>query len=71
MPAFSAPDGTVLAYHVSGEGAPVICLPGGMLQDSDYLGELGGLPGYRQLIMLDPRGTGQSATPEDPASYRS
>lgn len=38
--------------------------------DSIYLGDLGGLSMHRQLVMLDLRGTGQSATPEDPASYR-
>jgi hypothetical protein len=41
MPSFSAPDGTDLAYHVFGGGIPVICLPGGPMQDSVYLGELG------------------------------
>ena len=70
MPTFSAPDGTDLAYHVFGEGTPVICLPGGPMQDSVYLGDLGGLSAHRQLIMVDPRGTGQSAIPEDVASYR-
>lgn len=70
MPAFSAHDGTVLAYHAFGEGIPVICLPGGPMQDSVYLGELGGLSAHRQLIMVDPRGTGQSAIPQDAASYR-
>jgi len=69
VPTFSAFDGTNLAYHVSGEGDPVICLPGGM-QDTEYLGELGGLPAHRRLIMLDPRGTGRSAIPRDAASYR-
>lgn len=67
--AFSAYDGTQLAYHVLGDGPPVICLPGGM-QDSVYLGDLGGLSAHRQLIRLDLRGTGRSATPQDPASYR-
>jgi pimeloyl-ACP methyl ester carboxylesterase len=70
MPAFSAHDGTGLAYHVFGEGIPVICLPGGPMQDSVYLGDLGGLSAHRQLIMADPRGTGQSAIPRDAASYR-
>ncbi|MEV1239986.1 alpha/beta fold hydrolase [Nonomuraea sp. NPDC050022] len=70
MPAFSAPDGTTLAYHVFGAGTPLICLPGGPMQDADYLGELGGLSAHRQLIMVDPRGTGRSATPEDATSYR-
>lgn len=70
MPTFSAPDGTALAYRVIGEGEPVACLPGGPMQDSRYLGDLGGLSEHRKLIMLDLRGTGRSATPEDPASYR-
>lgn len=70
MPVFSARDGTDLAYHVYGEGIPVICLPGGPMQDSGYLDELGGLSEHRQLILLDPRGTGQSGTPDDAGSYR-
>ncbi|GAA2380963.1 alpha/beta hydrolase [Nonomuraea africana] len=70
MPTFSAHDGTTLAYHVFGAGSPVICLPGGPMQDSVYLGELGGLSARRQLIMMDPRGTGRSAMPQDTASYR-
>jgi pimeloyl-ACP methyl ester carboxylesterase len=70
MPTFSAHDGTNLAYRVFGAGIPVICLPGGLMQDSGYLGELGGLSAHRQLIMVDPRGTGQPAIPEDAASYR-
>ncbi|OEV31754.1 alpha/beta hydrolase [Streptomyces nanshensis] len=69
MPAFSAHDGTTLAYHVCGEGAPLVCLPGGPT-DSAYLGDLGGLSARRQLIRLDLRGTGRSATPEDAASCR-
>ncbi len=70
MPAFSAYDGTELAYHVFGEGDPVVCLPGGPMQDSVYLGELGGLSAHRRLIMLDHRGTGRSAVPQDTASCR-
>lgn len=70
MPTFSAHDGTDLAYHVFGKGNPLICLPGGPMQDAVYLGELGGLSAHRQLIMVDPRGTGQSAIPEYAASYR-
>jgi proline iminopeptidase len=70
MPTFHAADGTELAYHVHGEGVPLICLPGGPMRESAYLGDLGGLPGHRQLIMLDLRGTGRSAIPADPGSYR-
>ncbi|MFD9003027.1 alpha/beta fold hydrolase [Streptomyces sp. NPDC059582] len=69
MPTFSAHDGTELAYHVFGDGLPLICLPGGPT-DSAYLGDLAGLCAHRQLIRLDLRGTGQSATPQDAASYR-
>jgi proline iminopeptidase len=70
MPTFPARDGTALAYRTLGAGAPVVCLPGGPMQDSAYLGNLGGLSARRQLIMVDLRGTGTSAVPEDPSSYR-
>lgn len=70
MPTFAAPDGTRLAYHASGDGPPLICLPGGPMRDSAYLGTLGGLTAHRRLIRLDLRGTGASEVPSDPASYR-
>ncbi|MFB8180512.1 alpha/beta fold hydrolase [Streptomyces sp. NPDC055966] len=69
MGSFTSYDGTELAYHVRGEGEPVVCLPGGP-QQSTYLGDLGGLPEHRTLIRLDLRGTGRSATPRDLASCR-
>ncbi len=77
MTSFVAPDGTLLAYREldgdRGEGGerrdPVICLPGGPA-DSRYLGDLGGLSAHRRLVLLDLRGSGLSALPEDPASYR-
>jgi pimeloyl-ACP methyl ester carboxylesterase len=40
------------------------------MQDSAYLGDLGGLSGSVRLILLDPRGTGQSQAPDDIASCR-
>ncbi|WP_405017309.1 alpha/beta hydrolase [Kitasatospora sp. NBC_00070] len=70
MPTLSAPDGTVLTYHQSGHGAPLVCLPGGPMRDSAYFGDLGGLDAHRTLIRLDLRGTGDSAVPADPAGYR-
>jgi len=70
MPAFNAFDGTELAYHVHGAGVPLICLPGGPMRASGCLGDLGGLTRHRQLILLDLRGTGDSAIPADPSSYR-
>ncbi|MER6397241.1 alpha/beta hydrolase [Kitasatospora sp. NPDC001603] len=69
MPTYSAPDGTRLAYRVHGAGDPLLCIPGGPA-DSRYLGDLGGLSAHHRLIVPDLRGTGRSALPEDPASYR-
>ncbi|WP_307618944.1 alpha/beta fold hydrolase [Streptomyces sp. V3I7] len=70
MPTFTALDGTQLAYHVRGEGEPLVVLPGGAMRASVYLGDLGGLTAHRRLILLDLRGTGDSETPADPATYR-
>jgi pimeloyl-ACP methyl ester carboxylesterase len=70
MATFDGADGTRLAYHQAGEGRPLLCLPGGPMQASAYLGDLGGLSAHRSLVLLDLRGTGASAIPADPASYR-
>jgi pimeloyl-ACP methyl ester carboxylesterase len=70
MATFDGADGTRLAYHQAGEGGPLVCLPGGPMQASVYLGDLGGLSAHRSLVLLDLRGTGESAVPADPASYR-
>ncbi|MEU6991023.1 alpha/beta hydrolase [Streptomyces sp. NPDC046465] len=70
MPTFSAYDGTELAYHEKGEGEPLLCVPGGPMRASVYLGDLGGLTAHRRLILLDLRGTGDSSVPADPATYR-
>ncbi|MFB8118009.1 alpha/beta fold hydrolase [Streptomyces sp. NPDC055962] len=70
MPIFSTYDGTTLAYRLVGEGEPLICLPGGPMRAARYFGDLGGLSRVRQLVLLDLRGTGDSAVPQDPSSYR-
>ncbi|WP_422773901.1 alpha/beta fold hydrolase [Plantactinospora sp. WMMC1484] len=70
MRRFSSYDSTELAYHVQGSGPPLVCLPGGPARASSYLGDLGGLSRERTLLMLDLRGSGDSAVPEDPTSYR-
>ncbi|GAB3275936.1 alpha/beta hydrolase [Actinocorallia lasiicapitis] len=59
----------MLVRHERGEGPALVCLPGGPGRSSGYLGDLGGLSAHRRLILLDNRGTGDSATPVDPASY--
>ncbi|MFI0926971.1 alpha/beta fold hydrolase [Streptomyces sp. NPDC021012] len=70
MPTFTTCDGTELAYRVQGEGAPLVCLAGGPMRDAGYLGDLGGLTAHRALVLLDARGTGASAAPADPGTYR-
>jgi pimeloyl-ACP methyl ester carboxylesterase len=78
MPTFSAPDGTLLSYRLTddgggvpaGDNVPVVCLPGGPMQASRHLGDLGGLDRHRRLLFLDLRGTGDSARPADSSSYR-
>ncbi|MFI5670671.1 alpha/beta fold hydrolase [Streptomyces sp. NPDC051704] len=70
MPIFTSHDGTELAYHVRGEGEPLVCLPGGAMRASAYLGDLGGLAAGRRLVLLDLRGTGDSAVPADESTYR-
>ncbi len=70
MSTFVAPDDTLLAYRSTGAGQPVVCLPGGPMQDADYLDDLGGLSAHRRLVLLDPRGTGRSALPGDTSTYR-
>lgn len=70
MGIFAADDGTMLAYEESGAGAPLVCLPGGPMQASEYLDDIGGLGAHRRLVRLDLRGTGSSAVPADASSYR-
>ena len=70
MALFTSYDGTELAYRRVGAGRPLVCLPGGPGRTPDYLGDLGGLSRHRELILPDTRGTGASAVPADPATYR-
>ncbi|RAG82754.1 alpha/beta hydrolase [Streptacidiphilus pinicola] len=69
---FTAPDGTRLAYHRKGAGGdrPLVCVPGGPMMPSAYFGDLGGLAARRELLLLDLRGTGDSAKPDDLANTR-
>jgi pimeloyl-ACP methyl ester carboxylesterase len=67
---FRSWDGTELAFLSVGSGPPLVCIPGGPGKAAEYLGELGGLSASRRLILLDNRGTGASAVPADPSTYR-
>jgi pimeloyl-ACP methyl ester carboxylesterase len=66
---FAADDGTLLAYREVGSGPPLICHPGGPGLPGDTFDDLGGLSADRTLILLDQRGTGRSAFPDDPYSF--
>ena len=70
MAQFTSYDGTKLAFRRAGAGRPLVCLPGGPGRTPSYLGDLGGLGAWRELILPDTRGTGESAVPADPAAYR-
>jgi len=70
VPSFASYDGSRIGYRVLGAGPPLVCLPGGPGRAADYLGDLGGLDGSRQLILMDPRGVGLSADPADPATFQ-
>ena len=67
---FASYDGTEIGYRVLGDGPPLVCLPGGPGRTCEYLGTLGGLDRDRRLVMPDTRGTGLSADPADPGSFR-
>jgi len=69
MVGFASYDGTVLVCHERGEGSALVCLPGGPGRSSAYLGDLGGLTARRRAVLLDNRGTGESAAPADPVTY--
>lgn len=63
--------GEELSYREIGQGVPVIVVPGGPGRDADYLQQLGGLAEHarRQLVVMEPRGTGATPEPRDPARY--
>ena len=69
---FASYDGLRLSYTQQGRGQPLVCMPGGPGRDPGYLGDLGGLDreAERELVLLEVRGTGASAVPDDRASYR-
>jgi proline iminopeptidase len=64
---FAGGDGTRLAYRVLGSPAAertLICQPGGPGMSSDYFGDMAGLGSERlRVVLLDPRGTGESELP--------
>jgi pimeloyl-ACP methyl ester carboxylesterase len=53
-----------------GSGPLLVCHPGGPGLAGDELADLGGLSATRELVLVDPRGTGATPAPADPAEYR-
>ena len=66
METLGGPDGTRLAYHRAGDGRPLVCISGGPMLASAYLGNLAGLSAHRALVLLDLRGTGIPPFPGTP-----
>jgi proline iminopeptidase len=62
-------DGRTLAYSRVGSGATLVCHPGGPGLPGAELADLAGLDDSLELLILEPRGTGRSARPADPAAY--
>jgi pimeloyl-ACP methyl ester carboxylesterase len=69
VPSLTTADGRTLAWRVRGSGPPLVLHPGGPGCSSEYFGELPELASARTLLLLDPRGTGGSDRPADPAGY--
>ena len=69
MPSLQTADGRTLAWRETGSGPPLLCHPGGPGSSSAYYGDLPALAAERTLLLLDPRGTGASDPPADPAAY--
>lgn len=69
MDGLTTADGRKLAYRRSGSGPMLVCHPGGPGFSSSYLSDLGGLDAELELLLLDPRGTGESDPARDPHAY--
>ena len=62
-------DGRTLAYRRVGSGPTLVCHPGGPGLPGAELADLAGLDDSLELLILEPRGTGRSTRPADPAAY--
>jgi pimeloyl-ACP methyl ester carboxylesterase len=69
VPSLRTDDARVLSWREVGSGPSLLCHPGGPGCSSLYFGELPELAAERTLVMLDPRGTGDSSRPADPSGY--
>lgn len=69
MPSLTTTDGRRLAWREAGAGSPLLVHPGGPGMSARSLGPLPELEAQRTLLLLDPRGTGESDRPADPHDY--
>jgi pimeloyl-ACP methyl ester carboxylesterase len=65
MPSFASYDDCAIWYEVTGEGEPLVVLPGGPGMDLRYLADLAGLDRRYRLVLADARASGRSAVPAD------
>jgi proline-specific peptidase len=59
----------VLTYRQLGDGRALVCHPGGPGFSSLYFRDLAEIGTRFRLVLLDPRGTGNSPRPSDPRAY--
>ncbi len=69
MESFVTADWRTLTYRREGSGPMLFCHPGGPGFDSGYFHGLAGLTDSRTLVLLNPRGTGESDAPADARAY--
>jgi proline iminopeptidase len=58
-----------IAWREVGSGPPLLMHPGGPGCSAAHFGELPELAAERTLVLLDPRGAGESERPADPSDY--
>ena len=66
---FTTAGGRELSYQRSGTGPVLVVHPGGPGFSTTYLGDLAGLGDRHTLVILSPRGTGESDRPANPGDY--
>jgi proline-specific peptidase len=67
---FTTADDRTLTYRRMGNGPMLVCHPGGPGFSSSYFADLAGLWEQFTLVMLNPRGTGDSDRPSDSRAYQ-